>query len=253
MNADLMARVFLSSSQRRLLRRGLPIFIFHKIASPPAATLDPFDYTLPEEFDAKLKALKEAGLVPVSLDTVVRGREAGPGNFVVTFDDGYRNVCDQGLEILTRHRVAAIQFLVAGLLGKRNEWDIANHDVIEPLMDESQVREWLAEGQQIGSHSLTHRNLKKLGEREAREEIAGSKKKLEDTFGIPVRHFCYPFGLYNERVSGLAQAAGYETACTVAFGINPAPLGFELKRVMPLTRRELMAKIWHRLRRKCGG
>ena len=57
-------------------------------------------------------------------------------------------------------------------------------------MDAAQIRDWLAMfTQEIGSHSLTHRNLTKLKSADVREQIFGSKK-LEDLFGIPIRHFC---------------------------------------------------------------
>ena len=152
---------------------------------------------------------------------------------------------------LARHGVHAIQFLVAGRLGQQNDWDIAKGEAPEKLMDAVQVREWIAAGHQIGSHGLTHRILKKLGADEAREEIAGSKKRLEDTFGVPVAHFCYPSGRYNEETPKLLREAGYRTACTVAFGVNPPGVSpFELRRIAPLSAGELLAKAWHRLRRK---
>lgn len=244
-------RVFLSGAQRRLFRRGLPILMFHKLAAPPAATLDPFDYTRPESLDARLGALRRSGLQPASLDRLAEGPWPAAGLFIVTFDDGYRNVLEKGLAILARHQVQAIQFLVAGRLGGRNEWDVAKGEVAEDLMDASQVREWLAAGHQIGSHSLTHRILKKLSPAEAREEIAGSKKRLEDLFGVPVRHFCYPSGRYHAGVCDLVREAGYQTACTVKFGVNPpGSPPMELRRIATLSAGELLAKICHRLRRK---
>ena len=47
-----------------------------------------------------------------------------------------------------------------------------------PLMDAAQVKDWLAAGHEIGSHTLTHPWLTRLPLSEAREEISGSKKKL---------------------------------------------------------------------------
>jgi peptidoglycan/xylan/chitin deacetylase (PgdA/CDA1 family) len=249
---DWPAHIFLSAAQRRLFRGGVPVFMFHKLASPPARTRDPFDYMRPERFEAKLAALHQAGLHALTLDELFApGRTTPQDGFVVTFDDGYQNVWQNGLEILRRHQIKATVFLVAGRLGQTNQWDVAEGEVPEKLMDEAQVRDWLAAGHSIGSHSLQHRVLKRLSQTEAREEIAGSKKRLEDAFGVPVRHFCYPSGKHSSMVRDLVQEAGYATACTVAFGVNgPQTPPLELRRISPLYGRELAAKAFHRLARK---
>jgi peptidoglycan/xylan/chitin deacetylase (PgdA/CDA1 family) len=158
---------------------------------------------------------------------------------------------EHGLPVLARHKVRAIQFLVSDSLGRHNEWDVAKGDVPVTLMNESQVREWLAAGHDIGSHSATHPNLRHASPAKAREEILGSKKSLEDRFGLEIRHFCYPYGSYNESVRDLVAEAGYRTGCTMQFGVNPPgtpPL--ELRRVLPLSNAEMLAKIRHRLMRK---
>jgi peptidoglycan/xylan/chitin deacetylase (PgdA/CDA1 family) len=239
---------FLSPAQRALFGKGLPIFVLHKVAAVPGKTLDPFDYIRPDRLEEKLAALHSAGLTATTLDCA---RQSKPDSFILTFDDGYANVFANALEVLARRKVAAIQFLVAGRLGACNDWDVAKGEVREPLMDDVQVREWLAAGQQIGSHSLTHPNLKRLSLKAAREEIAASKKLLEDRFGSQIRHFSYPSGKFTPEVQELVQEAGYETACGIEFGINgTAHPPFALHRIAPLYSRELFAKALHRLKRK---
>ena len=68
-------------------------------------------------------------------------------------------------------------------LGKSNGWDVALGEASEPIMDAAQVRDWLAAGHDIGSHTLTHQFLTRLAPGEAREEISASKKRLEDLEG----------------------------------------------------------------------
>jgi peptidoglycan/xylan/chitin deacetylase (PgdA/CDA1 family) len=70
--------------------------------------------------------------------------------------------------------VRAIQYLVAGRIGGRNDWDLPKEDVPERLMDLGQTREWIAAGHDIGSHTITHRDLKGSSLPEAREAIAAS-------------------------------------------------------------------------------
>ena len=244
-------RVFLGRRQRRLATRGVPVFAYHKIASPPPATADPFLYVSPPRFDRQLAALKQAGWTSASLADTLAVSDNAARKAVLTFDDGMANVLEHALEPLARHQFRAIQFLVPAFLGRLNEWDLAKGDVPEKLMDEAQVRDWLAAGHEIGSHSMTHRNLRHLGPAEAREEIAGSKKALEDRFRVAVRHFCYPFGAWNEAARDLAGEAGYATASTLCFGVNTLHTPrLELRRIFPLSSLELLAKIRHRLARK---
>ena len=146
---------------------------------------------------------------------------AAPENadgFCLTFDDGFRSVFEAALPVLVARRVTAVQFLVATLVGKTDAWD---HPIGEPpqaLMDDGQVREWLAAGQTIGAHTLTHPRLAEIPLADARREIFESKQRLEDRFGVAVEHFCYPYGSYNEAVRDLVGEAGYRAACTVEFG-----------------------------------
>ena len=245
------SQLFLGPAQRRLFRRGIPVFTYHSVGEPPCGARDPFLFVGKQRFAEQIKLLKEQGFTSASLDEI-SGSTGNPGKkIVITFDDGYRNVLKNALEILRSNKFRSIQFIVADLIGTRNEWDVKNGDAPEPLMDAAEIREWLAAGQEIGSHSLTHRNLAKLKLPDAREQIFASKKKLEDLFGVPIRHFCYPHGSYTPAVRDLVREAGYTTACTVKFGVNTSRTNpHEFKRIFCLSQTELLAKVRHRLARK---
>lgn len=248
---QLLAMAFLSRAQRKLFATGLPILTYHSIGPRAPCALDPFLYVPTAKFEAQLTQLKRENYETVSLSSFVAEHPDPARKLIVTFDDGCANVFQNALPVLSRQGVKAIQFLVARLIGGRNDWMTKYGDAPEPLMDEVQIREWLAAGHEIGSHTLTHPNLPKLSRDAAREEIAGSRKLLEDRFGTAVRHFCYPGGKYNEAVRELVGEAGYETACTTRFGVNPAGTPrHELRRIVPLNRGELARKIVHRLGRK---
>jgi peptidoglycan/xylan/chitin deacetylase (PgdA/CDA1 family) len=132
---------------------------------------------------------------------------------------------------LATNKFRAIQFLPVNFLGLRNDWDVSTGEAPEPIMDVSQVKEWISAGHDIGSHTLSHPFLTRLSQDAAREEISASRRKLEDLFGRRVEHFCYPYGDCNPVVRELVQEAGYNTACTTEPGLN-SPNGscFALKR-----------------------
>jgi len=87
-----------------------------------------------------------------------------------------------------------------------------------------EVREMAAAGFDFGAHTRTHPILSRLaGESEITDEIAGSKRRIEEQIGQPVEHFCYPNGS-SEDVKLIAyeavRAAGFRTAVTTESGLN---------------------------------
>lgn len=245
MLSHFLPQIFMGAAQRRAARRGVPIYCWHSLGPPPAGARDPFLYVSAADFDRQLALLKEHGFQSATLSA-----ETKPNTAILTFDDGCRNVLRHGLEPLARHGMKAIQFIVAGLIGGKNDWDVKHGEAPEPLMDTAELRDWLAAGHEIGSHTLSHRNLANRTEPEAREQIFASKKLLEDTFQIAIRHFCYPHGRWTSRVAELVAEAGYETACTTKFGVSTSTSPRHLlPRIFPLFTRDLAGKVMHRLLR----
>jgi peptidoglycan/xylan/chitin deacetylase (PgdA/CDA1 family) len=74
----------------------------------------------------------------------------------------------------------------------------------------------------IGAHSISHCNLAKRREDDARVEIAGSRSRIEATLQRPVLHMAYPYGdraAAGPREFALATAAGFKTAVTTRPGM----------------------------------
>jgi peptidoglycan/xylan/chitin deacetylase (PgdA/CDA1 family) len=194
------------------------VLTYHHVGPRPRGARLKGLYVSPRLWERQLSELKSAGFVTPPFSGVL---STGPASVVfITFDDGFKDVFDHALGGLRAHGFTGVLFLVSSLLGKTNEWQQRAGDISEPLMDESQVRDWLAAGQEIGSHTRTHPHLTRISKAAARQEIEDSRKELEDRFGRPIRHFCYPYGDWNQEVRDLAGAAGYETACTTERGIN---------------------------------
>lgn len=81
-------------------------------------------------------------------------------------------------------------------------------------LDDSEVV-CLAQGFEIGAHTLTHPRLTRLDESAAQSEIADSKAYLEDITGRPVNSFCYPYGLFSPEHVQIVHSAGFRYARTV--------------------------------------
>ena len=212
---------------------GLPVLMYHKLGPrPPGVRLKGL-YIGEKLFAQQLAELRQAGYRACDFDALADGISAEPRRIGISFDDGYVNVLKYGLGPLREHGFQALQYIVADNIGGGNDWDLPAGEAYEPLMDQAQIREWLAAGHLIGSHTRSHAKLPELSLEQAREEIGASKKKLEDLFGVPILHFCYPYGFWNERVRDLVIEAGYRTATTTQFGLNDAATSpFELRRIM---------------------
>ena len=206
---------------RKSFSAGVPILAFHKLGSIPSGVRIKSLYVEESLFTWQMRDLQRAGFLIESLDSWHDFSRPNRDRAVLTFDDGSRTVLRHALPVLERNRFTAIQFLVADAIGGTNHWDVRTRgEAPDTLMDVAEVRDWLSSGHQIGAHSLTHPRLTAIAEAQAREEVFASKKKLEDLFGVPVRHFCYPYGNWSRRVRDLVEEAGYTTAVTLDFGVN---------------------------------
>ncbi len=206
--------------------------MYHKIGPRPRGVRIKGLYLTARLLERQLAELRTAGFTTPAYGQFPAGTERN-GTVALTFDDGFANAFNHAMEPLARHQFRAIQFLVADRIGRFNEWEVPLGDVREPLMDAAQVKDWIASGHEIGAHTLTHPFLTRISFREAREEVFSGRKKLEDRFGVTVRHFSYPYGDWNEAIRELVREAGYTTACTTEFGVNTAatpPL--EIRRIM---------------------
>lgn len=220
------------SAVEDLWPEGLLILMLHSVAVPPLFGRFRGLHVTPRLLERHLRELIAGPIAGFTTLGEWNQQRSGQRRVVITFDDGYRNVFENGLPILQRLGLPAINYIVADLIGKSNRWDDGKGGRFERLMDRVQIEEWLAAGHEIGSHTLTHPNLPQLSPKAAREEIFDSKKKLEDMFSRPIRHFCYPYGGWDETMRALVEEAGYETATSIISDCNPVDAdAFLLRRV----------------------
>lgn len=100
------------------------------------------------------------------------------------------------------------------------------------VMSDAQVRA-LAQGFEIGAHTLTHPRLTELAEERAREEIAGSRQWIQNVTGRGCEMFCPPEGKFIAAHHRMAQEAGFSGLRTVELLSTDAPRQEGSLRVMP--------------------
>jgi peptidoglycan/xylan/chitin deacetylase (PgdA/CDA1 family) len=128
----------------------------------------------------------------------------------VTFDDGFQNFYEHAMPELKKRQIPVVMFVIADASGKA--FGPLGHS--EKVMSLDQLRSLPEELVTIGSHTLTHPMLSTLSEDEARQEIAGSRAKLESILNRKIRLFSFPFGCFNHRLVELCKDAGYSRVFT---------------------------------------
>jgi peptidoglycan/xylan/chitin deacetylase (PgdA/CDA1 family) len=211
-----------------LFHQGRAILCYHKIASPPRKARIKGLYLDPALFSRQMEELFSSGFISDS-PSLPAGTEKK--TLTITFDDGFLNNLTEAVPLMQKNNIRAINYLVADRIGQTSDWEAREGGEADPLMNESQIKEWLSAGHWIGAHTCNHPRLSLLSSEQAKEEIVAGKKKLEDRFGLPVEHFAYPYGDYNQTIVELVREAGFKTACTMHRGINaPDTSRLELKR-----------------------
>jgi peptidoglycan/xylan/chitin deacetylase (PgdA/CDA1 family) len=105
----------------------------------------------------------------------------------------------------------------------------------EPLTWD-EARKLVSQGVEFGAHTRTHPILSRVKSPAGlKDEIAGSKRRLEEVLAVPVRHFCYPNGAERDisvEAVETVRSAGYQTAVTTTTGLNaPGADLFRLRRI----------------------
>lgn len=207
---------------------GVPILCYHQVGKE-SETKHPGIYSVADDFRKQIEWLVKQQYSFITLSELSQLIQDRKGMFtksvVLTFDDGYEGIYENAFPVLREYGCKALIYVIADKLNDRNFTSY-------PFLKTEQLQEMTKSGIEIGSHTLTHPDLTVLEPSRLREEIINSKKKLEDVFRVPIKHFCYPFGRHNSSVTHCVQDAGYETATTTVAGRwNTKEDLFALKRI----------------------
>ena len=188
---------------------------FHDVAAGGQATPEKSDafYRLTVgEMEELLAELRHLGYQTAS-SRAFRAWQQGQGvlperTVVLTFDDGYTGHLDIVASLLLRYRYSATFFIPVERVGRPGHltWE--------------QLRKLVFLGMEIGSHGMTHRPLTSLAPEELDQELAESKRILEERLGVPVRALAAAGGFWNGKVAEAAKRAGYDAVWVSMIGTN---------------------------------
>ena len=216
---------------------GVIVLMYHRVG--PARNAWEARYAIsPGRFEAHMQALAREGLHAVSAESLSAWLDGGTplaaGAFVLTFDDGFRDVRVNALPVLERLHWPFTVFLVSNLVGKEDFWTRSSNPdgATYPLLDAEEILDMQRRGVSFQSHSCSHPSLKALPDDQLASELADSRAALQRLLGQPVDYFAYPFGHLDERVVAATRRAGYRAAFSTQPGFNRQDVDrFRIRRI----------------------
>jgi peptidoglycan/xylan/chitin deacetylase (PgdA/CDA1 family) len=83
---------------------------------------------------------------------------------------------------------------------------------------------------EVGSHTMGHPRLSRLGDEELAQELLDSRRRIADRLGS-CDSLAYPYGDWSARVARAAAAAGYRFAMTLPSGAQRAATPLTIPRI----------------------
>jgi len=171
------------------------IFLHHRVNDYAKDVLT----TDPEMFTAQLLAL--TARYPVSdsaslIDAIAKKRPFPATAVAIHFDDCYRDVYTNGAPILKALKVPATFFVNSGFLDTERVFlhDQNRYAFRFENLSSDDLRNWSAEGFEVGAHTVNHVDLGTCPGDQALVEIVESGRSLAQVVGKPIKMFSFPFG-----------------------------------------------------------
>lgn len=139
----------------------------------------------------QLREFSEKGYIFVDASDLARYHktlELPPEKMVfVSFDDGYVDVLN-AIPVLDKYGAKATFFVSSGKTGEKG------------YLSKDQIKEIVAHGFAIGSHTVTHADLTAVSMDVVEQELAKSKETLEQITGGKIETIAYPCGEISDGV-----------------------------------------------------
>ncbi len=149
-------------------------------------------------FARLLASIAESGIPVLDLDQLCDGTEG----VTITFDDGMRSVRENALPVLREFGFPSHLFLTTGVVGADNRWPTQPVNApLMPMLTWDDVEQCRQSGMLIEAHTHLHPDLRNLADDRIADECATADQEIETRTGRLPRHFAYPYGFVDERVT----------------------------------------------------
>ncbi len=190
-----------------------PTVLVHHGVGEAAPESDPVRLVVPpDKLRSQLRLFTRLGYRFRTAEDLLAGPGTLPppaGTACATFDDGLASDLRVTAPLLEALGIRGSFFVCAGLWGGQHA---SIRGDAGRLLTRDEAAELSARGMELGSHAMTHSDLRMLDDTALDAELAESKAAIEQLTGRPCRVIAYPFGLHDQRVESAAMRAGYELA-----------------------------------------
>lgn len=244
--------LLINFSKSVLPKMKLPVIQYHRIDLPGPNSRIRGGFTPPLRFRRQMEYLKAHDFVFYTASELVEYfQEYGifpHKGIAVTFDDGCRDNYTNAFPVLRRLGIKATMFLVTSCLGKRSSLGVPEGEDPQLHVSRDEVLEMSRHGIEFGSHTISHRLLDRIPLEQARVEVEGAKRELENLLQEPCKTFAYPSGFYSRAVRRIVFEAGHLCAFSTTMGPEEDVDFFALNRI-EIRRRDrfifqLVQKLW---------
>ncbi len=207
-------------------RPQVPILCYHQIRDWTARdSKSAKDYIIPiAAFKAQLKMLADSGYHSIQPDQLyaylTTGAPLPPKPVMLTFDDTDLDQFTIARPTLAQYGYKGVYFVMTVSLGRPH------------YMTKAMVKQLSDEGNQIGSHTWDHHNVKKYQGPDWVTQLDKPTKTLEDITGKKIKYFAYPFGLWNPPAFPELKQRGFVAAFGLAEKRDPQEPLFTIRRII---------------------
>lgn len=208
------------------MTKKIPILMYHEIYRVEErdrlrGLTNPAYNTELNVFSNQMSWLRSNDIKTLTIDEL-SSKHFKPDQKVIclTFDDGWLGNYLNAYPILKEFGFKATFFVATDLIGN-------------PFyMNWEHLKEMVANGMSIQSHTVNHRPLAHMGGERVLFELSESKRVIEERLGQQVRHLSLPHGSKNGMTWPIAKGIGYKSICTSDVGFQtPENNGPWLRRI----------------------
>ncbi|AWL10591.1 hypothetical protein HMF8227_00083 [Saliniradius amylolyticus] len=200
----LLASLPLKAEPTKFTEHGVILQYHHVSTSMPASTS-----ISPEDFERHMAYLDEHHQViplKVMVELLQDGQPLPPKAVAITFDDGYRNILDNGHPILKEYDFPYTIFINPALIGTSHQ-----------QLDWKQVKAMAKENVTFANHTTDHRHLLARQDGESQqawlnrvsEDLIAAERQIEQQLGYSLNYLAYPYGEFNQDIQALIEEMGY--------------------------------------------
>jgi peptidoglycan/xylan/chitin deacetylase (PgdA/CDA1 family) len=176
---------------------SVPILLYHHVSGTGYSSR----YAVtPTNFRRQMGALRDWGYTTITptrlIDVLTYGGELPDRPVIITFDDGYLDVYQNAFPIMKEMGFNGAFYIYVDHLQQRN------------FVNAEQLKEMVAAGWEIGSHSMTHIDLTSHHS-DAEYEMLQSRRTLQEVTGEEINTFAYAYGKSDDFLKGKLKEYGY--------------------------------------------